>query len=144
MKRVIVAAIAAAFALSGISVVSPATAGEEEPAIGCSSKMNFIHKSTSAATAGRVKVYAETVCPFKADRLFTYVELERINTLFNDKWNSPLEALFKYNTARHGLSAVGDRCTPGYYKATSYHGGEHNGVPFSLPTQTREHYVNCT
>lgn len=122
--------------------IAPAGATEPEPKPACDAKLNYIHKSTSAGTAGRVKVYGSTVCNLPMEvisvEVLLYQEIGGQKLLIGTS-PDPIAT----GRASIGRSAVGGTCTPGYYYAESEHLAKLGPYTFTKSIESGRQFVSC-
>lgn len=144
MPRPFRGSLVAAVVLASLGYwVAPAGATEPEPPKpACGAKLNYIHKSTSAGTAGRVKVYGDTVCNLPMEvisvEVLLYQEVGAQKVLIGTS-PDPIAT----GRASIGRSAVGGTCTPGYYYAESTHFAKFGPYTFTKSIESGRQFVSC-
>lgn len=132
MKKTLSAAFIAV--LVSLLLSPPAYAGDPPK---CDTWLNYIHKSTSAGTYGRVKVYGKTACDRPMEVITVQVSLYKDGVLLGTS-PDPIEL----GKAAIGRSAVGPTCTPGVYQAKSEHSARLGAFVFR-DSKERTDRVSC-
>jgi hypothetical protein len=128
-------------AVGGVAV-APAAARAETTGPSCAAQLNYIHKSTSAATFGKVKVYGATTCNAPMTSISVSVQLYRIvdgQYVLIGESPDPTDS----GVPSIGRSAVGDTCVPGDYYAQSQHSAILGSYGFS-DTHSEYQTIDCS
>lgn len=125
----------------GASSVEASPATVTTPPTACDAKMNYIHKSTSSGTWGKVKVYASTSCGSTMEIISVSIKLYRESPTLTLIGTSP--SPIAYGSKFIGRSAVGDACKPGWYRASADHYAKLGSYVFRDSSSDRR-YLTCS
>lgn len=104
----------------------------------CDAKLNYIHKSTSQGTRGKVKVYGSTTCDRPMEVVSVQVKLYKGDVLLGVS-PDPIEL----GKPSIGRSAVGPDCVPATYRATSEHYAKLGAFVFTT-SRSQQNWVSCS
>lgn len=129
-------ALLVAVALVCTSVLFAPQANAGDPAK-CWTELNYIHKSTSPGTRGKVKVFGRTTCDKPMEIITVQMKLYKGDLLLGVS-PDPIE-LGKLDIRR---SAVGPDCVPATYRATSEHYAKLGAFVFKT-SRSQQNWVSC-
>lgn len=129
-------ALLVALAVVSTSVLYAPQASAGDPPK-CDAKLNYIHKSTSQGTLGKVKVYGSTTCDRPMEVISVQVKLYQGDVLLGVS-PDPIELGKPFI----GRSAVGPDCVPATYRATSEHHAKLGAFIYKT-TRSQQNWVSC-